>query len=326
MKAVLTMACTVPVLTVLKVSFSSFRKPYDKVLEEARKRKWETHLRCGRKRKTHVHEAKAEAKAANQPTNAPAMVTRAAEFATSSAEVCAETEMKTFQRKSRLWAAAIHCFVLVVGVACTVMIALVVVTFDGETTKSWLLATFLSVTSDLLLEPFKPLAIVFGLTLLQTKLCVTKKKRRRTLRDAIGSARIAVAMTNDAAPIVMNRSRRQRKNEAEWLEIWLGFNAPVDALVQQPSQILVSSHLPMRIANQSAAWGTSIMSLSESQTGEAQQQTSKDQMAVANYGNKMLCILPRDTDMLWIAECALHAPIPGKWTSSTNGTIGFNVN
>ena len=59
------------------------------------------------------------------------------------------------RRRTTAYAAGVHAFALAIAVGCTVMLALVVVTFDGETTKQWMLATVISLFTSWFSEPLK---------------------------------------------------------------------------------------------------------------------------------------------------------------------------
>ena len=54
-----------------------------------------------------------------------------------------------------LLAMAPYCAALLVGLACVVLIALVVVTFDTATTEQWILATLISLCTKWFSEPLQ---------------------------------------------------------------------------------------------------------------------------------------------------------------------------
>lgn len=51
----------------------------------------------------------------------------------------------SLKRRSSAWAVAVHCFAALVAGGCTATLALLLITFDAETTKACLLSTVMSV-------------------------------------------------------------------------------------------------------------------------------------------------------------------------------------
>lgn len=90
-------------------------------------------------------------------------------------------------------ALAIHLFALAIGVACTALTGLVVVTFDEKTTEAWIIATAVAVATDWLLEPFKTLTVVLVVSSVKTWLCSTTR-RLDVIQNMATMARVAAAM------------------------------------------------------------------------------------------------------------------------------------
>ena len=76
--------------------------------------------------------------------------------------------------------------VIATGVGGTVLIGLVVITFDAQTTREWLLVAALSVGSSWALDPLKTMCVTLALTSL-----TCKERRHRTLREAAQEMQLA---------------------------------------------------------------------------------------------------------------------------------------
>lgn len=74
-----------------------------------------------------------------------------------------ELDHRKLNRKRPAVAAAAFCFAFVVGTASSVLIALVVVTFDEATTKAWLIGTLISVSTGWAQEPLKAMALAYAM-------------------------------------------------------------------------------------------------------------------------------------------------------------------
>ena len=143
-------------------------------------------------------------------------------------------------------AVMIHMFALTVGLACTVLIGLVVVTFDADTTKSWLVATIISVVTDFALEPLKTLTTVVFVSFVKVWLCSKAQDVRSGIQNVATMARITAAMV--FVPADANATEETREPEfapldfaaVEQLVITRGFDAPRE-WVRVPLALFVGS-------------------------------------------------------------------------------------
>ena len=148
----------------------------------------------------------------------------------------AEQEPDRLRRKSCACAVIIHTFALSIGLACTVLIGFVVVTFDADTTKSWLLATSISVAAGWVLEPFKALAIVVFMSFVKVLLCSKAEDIRDGIQNMATMARVTAAMAVAPANANANTNEETRDPEfvpldfaaVEQLAITRGFDVPRD--------------------------------------------------------------------------------------------------
>jgi hypothetical protein len=75
------------------------------------------------------------------------------------------------------------------GLACSVLIALVVVTFDEATTQQWLLSTLISLATKWFTEPLQALVLIYALGFL-----TCKKKKKLTLKEAASRAKVGAIL------------------------------------------------------------------------------------------------------------------------------------
>jgi hypothetical protein len=84
--------------------------------------------------------------------------------------------------------------VVAAGVGSTIVIGLVVITFDAQTTREWLLVAALSVGSSWALDPLKTMCVTLALTSL-----TCKERRHRTLREVAQEMQLARLVTKKGA-------------------------------------------------------------------------------------------------------------------------------
>eukprot|EP01052_Picozoa_sp_SAG31_P007672 SAG31_NODE_369_length_16731_cov_36.453283_9_plen_286_part_00 len=101
------------------------------------------------------------------------------------------------EKKRSALAAVPYCSALSVGIACTTLIALVVVNFDDQTTTEWLIAAVVSALVGWITEPLKGVAIAAS-----TVLALDSCRKKRTLQDAV---RLATVQKSTASLFASNR-------------------------------------------------------------------------------------------------------------------------
>eukprot|EP01051_Picozoa_sp_SAG22_P019225 SAG22_NODE_3482_length_1687_cov_1.232997_1_plen_520_part_10 len=128
--AAISTLCTLPVLSLLDYAFSTLRAPVDRAIEGEEQSFWLRSM-CKRNGDSVVQVVGGEERGEG-PTNQSRKVYRAP------AQIQAETPERLLHKSPR-WAATVHLLAVVISVACTALVALVVVTFSADTTRAWLL-------------------------------------------------------------------------------------------------------------------------------------------------------------------------------------------
>ena len=135
LRSVLTAACTFPVIAILSMAFDTLRAPVTRGIEGERQHVW---LSCKKKQSDTVDEIQALPGDGQVSAERKKKKKKRVNFV-SAARLQAE-HPERLRHKSWKWAGCVHLLAAAVGILCTVLIALVVVTFDVATTREWCLA------------------------------------------------------------------------------------------------------------------------------------------------------------------------------------------
>eukprot|EP01051_Picozoa_sp_SAG22_P003494 SAG22_NODE_171_length_16646_cov_6.580528_10_plen_347_part_00 len=93
---------------------------------------------------------------------------------------------------------AVHCFEVLIAAGCTLIVALVIVTFDTETTKACLMSTAMSVLMTWLTQPIKSIAVVILVSLVEMRRERHNLRIARTMTVAIDGMIEGIAQRTDS--------------------------------------------------------------------------------------------------------------------------------
>lgn len=104
---------------------------------------------------------------------------------------------------------------MIAALACATLVALVVVNFDNDTTKQWLLATAISLATKWFTEPVQTFVMAYALGCFQSK--IKKEKHHQSARSLVALSKLGHVHQENKTTTEDGEAKPQLSHQGSWL-------------------------------------------------------------------------------------------------------------